>query len=460
MRVFLAVWAGQTVGSLGAGLTGFAIGVWVFQTTGSVTPFTLILLSNALPRVLILPVSGALVDRLDRRRVLLLSETVSMAATMALGAVVLLGRLELWHVYLSMVIHSVAGGFARPAFTAAVTLIVPREQFARASGMVQTGQAAAGVLSPLLAGALVVAVGLQGVVVVNVVTALCAVGVLLGVRFPSPPVSVEGRRARGSFRQEVTAGWTYISAFPGLLGLLLFFAGANFTLGMAQAVLTPLVLSFSTPEVLGAVLSAGAAGMLAGGVVMSAWGGPRRRIRGVLGFGAAAGAAMMLVGVRPAPAMIAVALFVSFGCVPFMNACSQAIWQTKIPPDIQGRVTAMRLMIGTSTAPLAFAIAGPLVDRVMEPLLLPGGALSGTVGHVLGVGPGRGTGLLVVLMGLAAVAAAALAHASPRVRHVEEEIPDLVLSHEIPVARPRPAPPAEVPEHAAAAPAARVAAQG
>ncbi|HSN85612.1 MAG TPA: hypothetical protein VL025_02590 [Thermoanaerobaculia bacterium] len=199
----------------------------------------------------------------------------------------------------------------------------------------------------------------------------------------------------------------------------------NFSISIVQVLLTPLILSFGTATELGTVQSAGVAGALIGSVALSLWGGPRKRVLGILLFVLLKAPILLLGALQPSVALIALASFLYMGLNPFTSGLSQAIWQSKVEHDIQGRVFAMRGLISMAMAPLAFLLAGPLTDRVFEPLLAVGGPLADTaVGRLIGVGPGRGTALLFVSVGcliLFSVAAAAL---SPRLRHVEEELPD------------------------------------
>jgi MFS family permease len=250
-KTFLLIWFGQLVSLTGSGLTGFALGVWVYLSTGSVTKFALISLSTSLPGILFSPFAGALVDRWDRRVAMIVSDTGSGLCTFIIAVLFMVDRLEIWHIYILMGASSAFSAFQWPAYTAATTLLVPKNHYGRASGMVQIAEAVGMILSPLLAGSLVVLIGVQGVILIDFATFLFAVGTLLLVRVPRPPVSAEGKAGGGSLLQEAAYGWKYITARLGLLGLLLFFAATNFTFGIASVLFTPLVLSFTTPSVLG-----------------------------------------------------------------------------------------------------------------------------------------------------------------------------------------------------------------
>ncbi|HVF59527.1 MAG TPA: MFS transporter [Thermoanaerobaculia bacterium] len=422
--VFGIVLAGQVVSMLGSGLTGFALGVSVYQRTGSATQFALVTLCVMLPVIVLSPLAGALVDRWDRRRAMLLGDSGSALCTLALAALLWSGRLDIWQIYLLLAVSSSFAALQWPAFTATTTLLVPRHQLGRASGIAQLGVAVSQIVAPLLGGALLGPIGVRGVLVLDVASFLVALLTLLAVRFPRPEATAEGVAARGSLLREAWHGWVYIRQRPGLRAMLLLLAATNFSLAILQVLVTPLVLSFASVEVLGVVLAVAGCGMLAGSVAMSVWGGPPRRIDGVLGGLLVQGLLLFLGGVRPSAALVAAAAFVFLFATPIVEGCSQAIWQSKVAPDLQGRVFAVRRMVAWSTLPLGYLLAGPLADHVFEPLLRPGGPLAPTVGRVIGVGPGRGIGLLFIVLGLLVLAVLAVASRNPRLRQVETELPD------------------------------------
>jgi penicillin amidase len=426
MRTFALIWFGQLVSLVGSGLTGFALGVWVYQRTGSVTQFTLIALCATLPRVVVSPLAGALVDRWDRRRAMILSDAGAGLSTLAVALLLWGGRLEPWHIYLASAVSSLFSAFQWPAYTAATTLLVPSEHLARASGMVQLAQAISQILSPVLAAFMMMAIQVHGVILLDFATFVFAVLTLLAVRVPKPQATAGSEAQQGSLGREIVYGWTYITARRGLFGLLIFFASSNFLFALAAVLLTPLLLVFSTPTVAGSVLSIAGVGTLVGGVALGVWGGPKRRIYGVLGFELLLGLFVLIVGLQPSVPLITAAAFLAFSCVPLIFGCSQAIWQSKVAPDVQGRVFATRRMMAEATWPLAQLVAGPLTDRVFEPLLAADGALAGTVGRVIGVGPGRGIGLTFVVAGMLAMLVTAVAYLYPRLRLVEDELPDVV----------------------------------
>jgi MFS family permease len=210
----------------------------------------------------------------------------------------------------------------------------------------------------------------------------------------------------------------------GLLGLLFVMAALNFEFGFANVLFIPLFLSFTNELVFGSVMSIAGLGMLIGTVVMSTWGGPKKRVRGLALLLSITGLAICLIGFRAAVVPAAAGMFAVMLLIPIVNGTSTTLWQLKVDLDMQGRVFALRRMMALIATPVSYLLAGPLADKVFEPLMR--GSLAGTVGTVIGVGEGRGIGLLFIVMGLLLVLTMAFAYAMPRIRHLEVDLPDVV----------------------------------
>jgi len=421
---FTALWAGQVVSLVGSILTAFALGVWVFETTGSATRFTLISAFAALPATVLSPLAGAIADRWSRRWVMFVADLGAATTSVALVALLRLDALELWHVYALVAASAAFSTVQFPAFSAATTLLVPKTFFGRASGMRQFGISGAQILAPLLGGTLLGVIGLDGVILVDLGTFLFAAATLAAVRIPEPPR--DPAAARPALWRDAFYGWSYIRARPGLIRLLAYFAVLNLVLPFCLILTTPLVLAFADAEELGLVLGIAASGALAGGILTSVWEGPRRRIQGVVAPGLLVAAGLAVAAFQPRVATIAAGLFLAYLAIPMINAASQAIWQVKVEPAVQGRVFAMRRALAQATAPVAYLAAGPVADRVFRPLLAEGGPLAPTVGQVLGVGPGRGIALLFLVIAAVMLAITAWGFANRTLRRLEDDLPDAV----------------------------------
>ncbi len=419
---FLTIWLGQVVSLVGSGLTGFALGVWVFEQTGSATQFALIGLSAVLPRVILSPLAGAIVDRWDRRRVMIVSDAGAGLSTLVVVLLLWTNQLEIWHIYALTFVNAAFGTMQWPAFAATTSLLVSKKNLGRANGMAQFGQAASEILAPALAGVLMVTIRLEGVILIDVATFIFAVITLLLVRFPKPVAPTESAPEKTSLWNDLTFGWRYISARPGLKGLLLFFAVVNFLWGMVGALITPMILGWTSSDELGLIIAVAGAGMFAGSLLMSVWGGPQRRINGVLNFELLSGICFMLMGLRPSFWPVAAGAFGAHVTIAVVFGSNQAIWQSKVAPEVQGRVFATQQMVARAAAPLAYLLAGPLADRVFNPLLTVEGPLAGGLGQILGTGPGRGIGLIFLLMGACKIAVTLIGRSNHHIRNVENEL--------------------------------------
>lgn len=426
-KAFSIIWIGQLVSLLGSGLTSFALGIWALERSQSVTQYTLIIVLAGLPGIIFAPFAGAFVDRWDRRLVMLWTDLGAGMITLAYAYLLWQGQLEVWHIYIGAFLGSLLGTFQWPAYVAAITsLITDVKQYGRVNGMLEFGQAGTTIAAPALAGILMAAVDIWGVLLVDFATFLFAAGTLLLVKVPRPETSAGAAAAKGSIWREAAYGWKFIRERPGMFRLLLFFATVNFAVCVCGVAVLPMVLGFTgSKAAVGTIMSLVGIGMLIGGAIMTATGGPKKRVYGVLGVAFLISICLVMIGIRPSLTLVGAGMLLWYIGIPIMNGSSTAIWQAKTPGDVQGRVFAMRRMIAQFTTPLGDFAAGPLADKVFIPLLMPGGALAGTkIGEIVGVGPGRGIGLMFLLAAVVPASAAVIGFLDPRVRNVESELPD------------------------------------
>ena len=427
LGTFSAIWAGQALSLLGTGMTQFAMTIWAWQKTGQATALALVGVCAFAPVILVSPLAGAIVDRSNRKLLMILSDVAAGLGTLAILILYLTERLEIWHLYGAVAFVGTFGAFQFPAYSSTISVLVDKSQYARASAMMSLAGSISGVFAPIAAGILLGPIGVGGIMAVDLATLATAVGILLVARIPRPAPTAEGQKGRGSLFREASYGFGYIFARRGLLGLLSMFFLFNVTTTFGFTVLAPMILSRTGNNelILGSVQSAAGIGGIVGGVLLSLWGGPKSRVNGVLA-GCALGGLIGLVGLglgRALP-LWAAASFLAAMIFPTVNASSQSIWQSKVPPDLQGRVFSVRLMMAQFGTPLAMLLAGPLADRVFEPALRPGGALTGVFGPIVGVGPGAGMSLMLVFAGILAAVAALAAYLYRPLRTVEATIPD------------------------------------
>lgn len=302
LRAFLTLWLGQFVSSLGSSLSIFALSVWILQTTGSATQFAITSLTYVLPFALLAPVAGTLVDRWDRRWVMIGADSGQALVTLLLAGLLFTERLAVWHIYLATTASAIFGSFHGPAYGALIPLLLPKGELVRMAGLGRLTGAINRLLAPVLAGLLVTTIGLHGVVLIDLATFLFALLTYALIQIPRPPVTPESAQTAGSFWRELHFVWRYLWARPGLLGLVLIGGLQNLFGGIAGTLLIPLTLSITIVDRLGVILGIVAGGTLLSGVVLSTWGGPKRLMVGACGLLTLSGVGFLLVG-RPSSSL-------------------------------------------------------------------------------------------------------------------------------------------------------------
>jgi len=425
---FSIVWVGQIISLLGTSMTGFAVTIWAYQKTNSATTLAMLGFFFVAPMLIASPFAGAIVDRSNRKMMMMVSDIASGLATIVILILYTTGHLEIWHLFITNAIQGVFQSFQWPAYSAAITTMIPKEQYGRANGMLSLADTASNIFAPILAGALLGFIGLSGILIIDIATFIFAIGALLLVFIPQPKITQEGRQAQGNLFKEAFFGFQYILKRPPLLALQIVFLTGNFFVGIPGAVEAAMILAntASNAKSLAIVNSAGAVGGVVGGLVMSAWGGPKRRVHGVLFgwfFSSLLGLVLMGLG-RLTPIWMVAAFFYMF-FIPIINGSNQAIWQAKVPPDLQGKVFSIRRLIAWFVNPLAMLIAGPLSDKILEPAMQdPQSALAQATGWFMGTGPGRGMALLFVIGGLLAALVGICGYMFRVLRDADTLLPD------------------------------------
>lgn len=436
MQAFTIVWLGQIVSLIGSGMSRFGLALWAWEQTGQAAPMALVIFAFMLPSVLISPLAGALVDRWDKKWVMALSDIANGMGVIALYFLYQADSLQIWHLYLVAAFGGLFESFQWPAYSAAISVMLPDKHYERASAMMSLAEWGSQIISPVLASIFYVSLGLGGLLAIDTITFLFALACLAVVYIPPAPVSAEGAASRGSLWEESMFGFHYIWARPSLLLIQLIFTTINFTGAINTAVTRPrvLILTDNNSFILGVVESLTAVGGVLGALALMTWGGPRPRIHGVLlstFYISLCGGLVM--GLSENPQVWAGALFLGAIALPVLNGSNQAIWQSKVPPDLQGRVFSVRRMIAQITFPLGLLMAGFGADYIFEPAMQPGGSLAAAFGPLVGTGDGAGMGLLLLISGLIGMAAGVIGYAVPAILNAESILPN----HE---ASPNPAP--------------------
>ncbi len=427
MKAFTLIWAGQVVSLIGSAMTAFGIGVWAWQVTGHATALSIVAFFSFTPTIIMSPIAGALVDRWNRKMTMGVSDVASGLGTVIMLVLYVTGHLQIWHLCVVGALSGTFQAFQWPSYQAAISTMMPKEKYGRAAGMMSLAQSGSGIIAPIVAGAVVVTWGLTPIFLFDIASFCIAIALLLAVDVPAPLRSRLGEEARGSLWKETVFGWRYIVARRPLFLLQLSFFASNLIASVSMTVWTPMILARTSDSAttLGIVNTVSAIGGVIGGALMATWGGPRRKVYGVLwGMVSVSALGIMLMGFgRTLPIWI-ISGFLGSLIIPFLNGCNDAIWQAKVPHDVQGKVFGTRLMIAQVSVPLAMLTAGPLADLVFEPQMMPGGALTRVFGSLVGVGRGAGMALMFVLFGGMALLVGVVSFMVRDIRDVEVLIPD------------------------------------
>jgi len=360
---FFTLWVGQALSLLGSQLVQFAIIWYLTQKTNSATTLAIASLMGLLPQVILSPFIGTWVDRGNRRLILIFADMIVAIATLVLVFLFALGLIQIWHIYAMLFVRAVAGGFHQSAFGASVVLLVPKEQLARVQGFTQALHGGLNIVSAPLGAFLYAVLPMQGILSIDVGTALVAI---LIVFFTQIPQLERGAAAQATFFQDLVAGFRYIIAWRGLLIVLAMVMVINFFYSAAES-LTPLLISKhfkGDVQALGLWQAMFATGTIIGGVLLGTWGGFKKRIITAQMGLIVLGTGTMVIGFAPAKLFwLALAANTLTGLIlPMTNGSYGAILQSVIAPEMQGRVFAFIMSAAMLVSPIGLMIAGPISD--------------------------------------------------------------------------------------------------
>ncbi|MDH5607185.1 MAG: MFS transporter [Anaerolineae bacterium] len=367
---FFTIWTGQAVSLLGSQLVQFAL-IWHLTVeTGSATVLATASLVGLLPQVILGPLTGTLVDRWNRRVIMIVADGMIALATVGLALVFAAGEVQLWHIYALMFLRSVGGGFHRPAMSASTSLMVPKEQLARLQGINQALEGGLNIFSAPLGALLLEILPLQGILAIDVVTAVIAITPLFFIAVPQPDrvTGIKDAEEKTSVWEETAAGVRYLTAWPGLLIVMLMASVVNLLVNPAFALIPLLVkdhFNGGAPDLASLEFLVGV-GYILGGILLGVWGGFKRGVAtsmlGIMGVGVGT----LLMGQLPAGSFnLALAAVTLIGIsLPVTNGPLMALVQKAVSPDMQGRVMTLLFSVSTAMTPIGLAVSGPLADRL------------------------------------------------------------------------------------------------
>ncbi|CCN47566.1 putative ANTIBIOTIC SYNTHETASE fused with CoA-dependent acyltransferase and alpha/beta-Hydrolase and Major facilitator superfamily transporter [Vibrio nigripulchritudo MADA3029] len=429
LTLFFIIVFGQFMSMLGTGVTAFALGTWVYLQTGSVTEFAYISVFALLPGILMLPFSGALVDRWDRRIILMLSDTISVCGTLFIFFMVTTSELQIWQIYTVVAISSIGQAFQRPAYIATIAQLVPKRYLGRANGLAQLASSTSQVIAVFAGGYLFLEIGLRNVLMLDIAAFCVAFTTLLLIRFPNRMF----KKRELPLIQEIMEGWQYILQRKEMVAMVIFFAVYNFAFSAIMVLGTPLILSVGEADLLGRVLAFDGIGQLVGGLLMGIWGGTRLRAHGMIGFTLLTGVSMMIAGLMAQQFFLMLGFFGIGMSLALVNAHWQCLIQVKVGLELQGRVIATNQMMSWSMMPLAYFVIGYMAEHVVEPFVYGDSPVAELISSALGEREGLGVGVLLAGLGAFAVLWGIASLLYRPLRLMEQRLPD-VIPDEIPVA--------------------------
>ncbi len=432
MRTFIIIWLGQMVSTIGSGMSIFAITIWAWELTGKATALALVGFFFFVPSTLSALLAGVIVDRLNRKFLMVLSDTVTALSTSVLLLLELTGNLQIWHIY---VLAAVIGFFSQIqmlAYQVSMTAIVPQQHYIRASSMGSVVDYGSEIVAPALAGSLYPFIGLAGILLIDLATFAFAIATVICVHIPQPSLTGAFNQDRGKW-QEIAFGFSYVLTRNSLLALLIATSLFWFAHDLGDSIYNSMILARTggNAGVLGSVISAAGFGGVTGAVVISIWGGPKHRISGLLLGMVGAGVSKTVFGLGRMPSIWIPAQFCSSLNFPLLSSSNTAIWLASIEPNVQGRVFAASSVIKQVVSAISTLIAGPLADYIFEPAMMPGGILAPRLGPIFGTGPGAGMALLYAIASICLLLVGIGGYAFPTLRDLDEIVPN----HDRPVQR-------------------------
>ncbi|QVK18201.1 MFS transporter [Mycoplasmatota bacterium] len=396
-RKFLIIWLGQFISSVGSGLTAFALGVFVYKTTHSVTYVSLVTLCAFLPTILLSPIGGVLADRFDRRLMMIIGDGSSTFGLIYIFVIMMIGDIQVWQICIGVLFSAIFFSLTEPAYKATITDLLTKEEFSKASGLVQLAGSSKYLLSPIIAGFLLVITTVKTILVIDICTFFVTIFAVAMVR--KTLKSQQIIKECPNFIKDLNEGWKNIST-KGIIHLTVLLTIVTFYIGFLQTLFTPLILPLADTKTLGMIESISAVGMLLGSLFISAFTIKKSYTHVlVMGLGLA-GIFYSLIGLTTNIYLITGAGFLFFSTLPFINMSADVLIRKNIANEAQGRAWGIIGVISQLGYVFAYGLAGILVDHIFNPLLSENGLLASNIGKVIGTGQGRGIGLLFIISGL------------------------------------------------------------
>lgn len=393
----MLIWLGELISGIGSGMTAFALSVYIYQTTGSVSLVSAIAVASFLPTILLSPLGGVLADLYDRRLLMIVGDLFSGLGLLYVLWNVHVGMTSMLPIIAGVTFNAVFVALLEPSFKATVTDLLTEDEYAKASGMVQIAGNARYLISPALAGVLLAVSDIRLILLLDICTFFITITTVALVRKSiGKPVPKEKQSALA----EIKEGFAVLQQSKGILSLVMLMALVCFFVGFLQTLVSPMVLVVSDAKTVGILESVCAAGMLVGSVIIGIFGIGKSYVKALSLAGMAASVFMAVSGVSVNLFVTGAGIFLFFLVLPFLNTSADVLVRSNVAGEIQGRVWGIISLLSQAGTAVAYALSGVLADHIFEPLLAEHGFLAGSAGKLIGTGQGRGIGFMLVLSGI------------------------------------------------------------
>ena len=422
MKNFYKLWLGELISNIGSGMTAFALSVYVYEKTGSVSYISLITLLSFMPSIILSPIGGLLADRYDRRLLMIIGDLFS-----GLGLIYILwniqaGEKSIVPIFLGITFSSIFTSLLEPSYRATLTDILDEENYAKASGLIQAAGSAKYLISPVIAGMILAVADIRVILLLDILTFITTCLMIFLVR---KSMNSETQNYKKDSFKGLLEGLFIIKENRGVYSLVIIMFFVCFFMGFIQILIRPMILELSSVKTAGMMESLCAAGLLIGSLWIGIAGIKKNysKILAVACF--FCGIFMSMTGVNENLAIIGISTFLFFSTLPFMNSCADVLVRVSVPNELQGRVWGLISLITQMGTVTAYIISGVMADYIFEPMFNKNGILVENIGMIIGTGKGRGIGFMLILSGIGMLIMAIVIWKNGEIREVSEKCVDL-----------------------------------
>ena len=422
MKNFYKLWLGELISNIGSGMTAFALSVYVYEKTGSVSYISLITLLSFMPSIILSPIGGLLADRYDRRLLMIIGDLFS-----GLGLVYILwniqaGEKSIVPIFVGITFSSIFTSLLEPSYRATLTDILDEENYAKASGLIQAAGSAKYLISPVIAGMILSVADIRVILLLDILTFITTCLMIFLVR---KSMNSEMQNYKKDSFKGLLEGLFIIKENRGVYSLVIIMFFVCFFMGFIQILIRPMILALSSVKTAGIMESLCAVGLLIGSLWIGIAGIKKNysKILAVACF--FCGIFMSMTGVNENLAIIGISTFLFFSTLPFMNSCADVLVRVSVPNELQGRVWGLISLITQMGTVTAYIISGVMADYIFEPMFNKNGILVENIGMIIGTGKGRGIGFMLILSGIGMLIMAIVIWKNGEIREVSEKCVDL-----------------------------------